>query len=95
MRASNFLRLRWDIEVAELQGTVGFNTKDFAIGINAVTNYETFEPKNASLNVGYLFNKQTILRASFKYDLSENVLGEPHRDFDDRREIGIELFWRF
>ena len=95
MRASNFLRLRWDIEVAELQGTVGFNTKDFAIGINAVTNYETFEPKNTSLNVGYLFNKQTILRASFKYDLSENVLGEPHRDFDDRREIGIELFWRF
>lgn len=94
-RVGNFLRFRWDIEASELQGVIGFNTSNFAIGINSVTNYETLQPKNASIGVGYLFSKKAILRTTFKYDLTEDAPDKPSRDFNDRREIGIELFWRF
>lgn len=95
MRVANFLRFRWDIQSSELQGALGFNTGDFAMGIDSVADYERFQPKNASIGVGYLFNKKTILRASFKYDFTPDEPDKPSRDFNDRREIGIELFWRF
>ncbi len=91
LRWASILRLRLDIESRELQNTLNFNKNNFAVGLNHTFNYETMEQKNVSVGLGYLFDKNSIVRLSTSYDLQKSQ----EKDFNERIEWGVEFFWRF